>query len=428
MAPRFANIFTSLLAAAGAINAAPTTASERPQGLQTLGVFVSNQDATDVVPNSYIVVYNNTFDDDAISAHQLAISSLVKKRNLGKRSLSGKLLSTNVRTVSMSGWRAMSLEGDDLMMSEINAADEVAYVEADTYVKAQAVQTQTNAPTGLVRLSHAQTSGNSTSAGYVFDSSAGQGITAFVVDTGILTTHEEFEGRATFGANFVNSVDTDENGHGSHVAGTIGGATFGVAKKINLVAVKVLDASGGGTNSGVLDGLNFVATNATAANLAGKAVMNMSLGGSKSKAINAAVEAIAKAGVVPVVAAGNENQDAANVSPASAASAITVGAIDQTNDQKASFSNFGADVDIFGPGVNVQSVGIKSNTATNILSGTSMATPHVAGLAAYLMALEGLTSVSGVTSRIQSLATKTGASVSLNTANTTNLIANNGQL
>lgn len=156
------------------------------------------------------------------------------------------------------------------------------------------------------------------------------------------------------------------------MSGTIAGATFGVAKKANLIGVKVLGADGGGSNAGVLAGLQFVADDAAAQGRAGKAVMNMSLGGPKSKAINSAVEAIAKAGVVPVVAAGNEAQDAANDSPASAPNAITVGAIDQTDDTIASFSNFGAGVDIFAPGVDVQSVGIKSNNDSEVLSGTSM--------------------------------------------------------
>lgn len=141
---------------------------------------------------------------------------------------------------------------------------------------------------------------------------------------------------------------------------------------MNLVAVKVLDADGAGTNSGVIAGLQFVATNATARGLSGKAVTNISIGGSKSTALNNAIAALTRAGVTVVCAAGNENVDAATTSPASAASAITVGAIDATSDAKASFSNFGAVVDIFAPGVKVQSVGITSNTATAVLSGTSM--------------------------------------------------------
>ncbi|KAI0126695.1 peptidase S8/S53 domain-containing protein [Xylariales sp. AK1849] len=429
MAPRFYTLFTALLAAtAPLVNAAAIEKVKVTAADQYLGLPISNPDVLNVVPNAYIVVYNKTVSDDAVSAHQLKITGAVKKRNLNKRGMSGKLLSTSVRTFAMSGWRAMALESDDLMMMEINSADEVAYVEADAYVSVSALKSQTNAPTGLVRLSRAKITGNSTAAGYVFDDSAGKGITAYVVDTGVLTTHDEFQGRATLEYNAVNTVNTDENGHGSHVCGTIGGATFGVAKNIKIIGVKVLDADGSGTNSGVIDGLNFVASDAKSKGLGGKAVMNMSLGGSKSTAVNAAVEAIASAGVVPVVAAGNENQDAANTSPASAPNAITVGAIDQTTDRKASFSNFGASVDIFGPGVNVQSVGITNDTATATLSGTSMASPHIAGLAAYIMSLENITSVTAVSNRIKALAGKTGASVLSNTQNTTNAIANNGNL
>ncbi|TPX15249.1 uncharacterized protein E0L32_004526 [Thyridium curvatum] len=404
---------------APAANAAPA----RDIKPSILGVPISNPNARNLIPNAYIVVYNKTFDDDAVKSFQSNIMATVAKRNIGKRGLDGRPLSTLATSFQLGGWRGMALEADDKMMVDIFNAPEVEYIEQDARVEVLAAQTQTNAPTGLVRLSHAAAGGN---GGYVFDDSAGQGITAFVVDTGIMTTHTEFGGRATMGANFVNNVDTDENGHGSHVAGTIGGKTFGVAKNVKLVGVKVLDAKGGGSNSGVIAGMNFVAQQAQSQRLAGKAVMNMSLGGSRSRAINEAINNIRAAGVVPVVAAGNENQDAANDSPASAPGAITVGAIDQRNDRKASFSNFGRLVDVFAPGVNVQSVGITSNTASKTLSGTSMASPHIAGLAAYLMALEGITDIDAVADRITQLAGGTGASVKGNTRGTTNLIANNG--
>lgn len=267
-----------------------------------LGLPISNPDALDIIPNRYIVVYNDTFDDDAVTSNIASFSAAVKKRNIGKRGLVGNMLSTEVHSLKMNKWRAMVLDADDLMINDIFNSDEVEYVEADTKVSSSVTIAQTNAPDGLIRLSHAAVGGDS----YRFDPSAGAGITAYVVDTGILTTHIEFEGRATFGANFVNTVDTDENGHGSHVAGTIGGATVGVAKSVNLVAVKVLDANGSGSNSGVLNGMQFVIDDVQAKGITGKAVMNMSLGGSFSAAINRAIQALQNAGVVSVVAAGNE--------------------------------------------------------------------------------------------------------------------------
>lgn len=344
----------------------------------------------------------------------------MRRRSLAKRTLKGKVLSNTMNTFSMMGWRGFALEVDDGMINDIASSSMVNFVEADTYVKNVALvsQSSTTAPSGLRRISHSEGLGS----GYVFDNSSGSGIVAYVVDTGIMLTHSEFAGRAVWGANFVNTNNTDENGHGSHVSGTIGGTTYGVAKSVSLVAVKVLDADGTGTNSGVISGLQFVAQNATTRGLSGKAVTNISIGGSKSTALNNAIAAVTRAGVTVVCAAGNENVDASNTSPASAASAITVGAIDATTDAKASFSNFGAVVDIWAPGVKVQSVGITSNTASTILSGTSMASPHVAGLAAYLMSLESLSNPAAVTARILQLAGTTGANVTGVRTGTTTLI------
>ncbi|KAL1846405.1 hypothetical protein Daus18300_014274 [Diaporthe australafricana] len=414
----------SLLAplALGAPAPAPAPLREPPLGL---GVPIMNADAKNIIPNKYVVVYNDTFDDDAVATHEAYWVETIAKRNIGKRSsIDNRMLSMTVHTFSIGSMRAMCLEADDASALEINGADEVSYIEADAYVHLNALVTQQNATTGLARLSSAQAGGST----YTFDDSAGQGITAFIVDTGIMEEHEEFEGRATFAFNSADNINTDANGHGSHVAGTIGGKTFGVAKKATLIGVKVLDAQGAGTNSGVIAGMNFVAQTARTNGLSGKSVMNMSLGGGRSNAVNQAINALRNAGVVPVVAAGNENVDAQNDSPASAAGAITVGAIDQTTDRRASFSNFGQFVDVFAPGVDVESVGIQTTTSTETLSGTSMASPHVAGLAAYLMAKENITNIDAVAARITSLAGGTQARVAGNVRGTTSLIANNGAI
>ncbi|KAF4615859.1 hypothetical protein G7Y89_g15257 [Cudoniella acicularis] len=275
------------------VQATPTQFHGAP--VSGIGVPVSNAEAANIISNRYIVVYHQNATDDAVQAHQASIMSALQKRSLAARSASGNLLSSTMDTFAMNGYRGMSLEAEDAMILQIANTDEVAYVEADTMVSHQSLVQQTNGETlGLQRISHADEGGDS----YVFDSSAGSGVTAFVVDTGIRTTHTEFGGRAVFGANFVNSNNTDENGHGSHVSGTIGGTTYGVAKNIKLVAVKVLDASGSGTNSAVISGLNFVAGNVTANNLAGKAVVNISIGGSFSSALNSAITALVNAGVV----------------------------------------------------------------------------------------------------------------------------------
>lgn len=219
-----------------------------------LGVPIKNFDVVDIIPNSYIVVYNDSCPDNMVAAHQAKWVKTLAQRNIGKRStVDGRDFSTQVQTFSIGTLRAMALDADDKSAIEINSADEVAYIEADAYMNINALVRQSPATTGLARLS----AGAAGATDYVFDDSAGQGIMAFIVDTGIMANHTEFEGRAVQGFNAVNNVDTDENGHGTHVSATIGGATFGVAKKVNLVGVKVLDAQGAGTNSRVLAGMNF---------------------------------------------------------------------------------------------------------------------------------------------------------------------------
>lgn len=206
----------------------------------------------------------------------------------------------------------------------------------------------------------------------------GTGVTAFVIDTGILNTHNDLGGRASSGYDFVDNDNdaTDCNGHGTHVAGTIGGGTYGVAKNVNLVGVRVLNCSGSGSNSGVIAGINWVKNNAS-----GPAVANMSLGGGASQATDDAVNAAVAAGISFVVAAGNDNSNACNYSPARAANAVTVGST-SSNDARSSFSNYGTCLDIYAPGSSITSTWHTSNSATNTISGTSMASPHVAGVAA----------------------------------------------
>lgn len=300
--------FTYLFFLLGLAIAAPRGTSS---GLNKPPLPIVNAKATNIIPNRYIVVYKNTFNSSAIDAKEAFLSAAVQKRNVGKRSAtSGKPFSTTIHSVAMNNWRATILDAEDDMIHSLSQSDEVDWIEADTKVSTSAAVAQTNSPPGLNRISHAKAGASN----YVFDDSAGAGITAYVVDTGIRVTHTEFEGRATFGANFNNDVMTDENGHGSHVAGTIGGATFGVAKKVNLIAVRVLGADGGGQNSDVLKGMQFVVDDSKKRGIGGKAVMNMSLGGGFSKAINSAIDAIVAAGVVPVVAAGNENVSHRNTS------------------------------------------------------------------------------------------------------------------
>lgn len=272
---------------------------------------------------------------------------------------------------------AGSLTQEELTKLQNNP--DVAFIEQDAQITIQA--TQDDAPWGLARLSNKEP-GSTT---YTYDDSAGEGTCAYIVDTGIDAEHEEFEGRAQFVENFTQDPDGDGQGHGTHCAGTIGSKTYGVAKKTTLFGVKVLDDSGSGTNADVIAGMEFVVGDAPErAECEKGTVVNMSLGGTFSQAVNDAAAAIVDAGIFLAVAAGNEASDAQNSSPASEPKACTVGASDDA-DQIAEFSNFGSVVDVFGPGVDILST--VPGGSSEELSGTSMASPHVAGLAAYFIGL-----------------------------------------
>ncbi|GHH18414.1 S8 family peptidase [Streptomyces lanatus] len=254
----------------------------------------------------------------------------------------------------------------------------VASVEQNQRVQL-ADTTQTSAPWGLDRIDQAALPLSGT---YTYPDSAGSGVTAYVIDTGVRITHQQISGRASYGYDAVDGDTTasDGNGHGTHVATTIAGSTYGVAKKANIVAVRVLDNSGSGTTAGVIAGIDWVTDNHS-----GPSVANMSLGGGASTSLDTAVANSIASGVTYAVAAGNSSANASSYSPARVPTAITVGAT-TSSDARASYSNYGSVLDIFAPGSSITAGWNTSDTATNTISGTSMATPHVAGAAAVYLA------------------------------------------
>ncbi|MGW1198412.1 S8 family serine peptidase [Streptomyces sp. NPDC002536] len=240
--------------------------------------------------------------------------------------------------------------------------------------------TQENPPSwGLDRIDQADTKGDGK---YTYPDSAGEGVTAYVIDTGVRISHKDFGGRASYGFNAIDNNDNadDGNGHGTHVAGTIAGTEHGVAKKAKIVAVRVLDAQGSGSTEQVVAGIDWVTKNHK-----GPSVANMSLGGGADEALDAAVSKAIASGVTFAVAAGNESTDAGNSSPARVKEAITV-ASSTKDDQQSDFSNFGSVVKLYAPGTDITSDWNDSDSGTKTISGTSMATPHVTGAAAVYLA------------------------------------------
>ncbi|KAI0388026.1 oryzin precursor [Hypomontagnella monticulosa] len=359
---------------------------------------------------------------EAIPGKWIAVLKPKTSSNVAINSVTNLLNgATPEHTYKIGNFHGYSISASDDVINSIANLDEIDYIEPDYKVSINSLTSQSAAPWGLARISSREP-GNTE---YKYDESAGEGTYAYIIDTGIFVDHPEFGGRATFGANFVtgNTNNTDENGHGTHVAGTTGSETYGVAKKTNLIGVKVLGADGSGAISQVIAGLQWVVDDATSKGRIGKAVGNISLGALRllSSSVNTAAAAAVEAGLFLAVAAGNGNLDAALYSPASEPTVCTVGAT-SSDDKRAPFSNYGSLVDVFAPGVDIISTWNNGSVAT--ISGTSMATPHITGLGAYLLALEGPRDPIALCERMQDLATP---DVVVDSLSTHNLLAYNGQ-
>lgn len=346
----------------------------------TTNSVLSSSEAKGIIKNQYIVILNK----DVGSSNEFA-QGIAKQHG-------GKVLQTYDAVLKGFAIYLPDVAGT-AFVEAMKKNPKVVSVENDTIMKIDAT-TQSNPDWGLDRIDQRNLPLDSAYS-YL---QTGSGTTAYIVDTGILSTHQQFSGRVLSGYTAISDGNgtSDCHGHGTHVAGTVGGSTYGVAKNVSLVPIRILGCDGSGASSNVIAGLDWILKN-------GKkpAVVNMSLGGEANTSLDSAVENLFNNGYVIVVAAGNSNTDACSTSPARVSKAITVAATDST-DARASYSNYGSCVDIFAPGSQINSSWIGSNTATKVLNGTSMATPHVAGV---------------VTEMVQSTPTATPQTISTNLLN-----------
>ncbi|TQL69573.1 peptidase inhibitor I9 [Nocardioides albertanoniae] len=342
--------------------AASAIAFTVPAGAADSQAPLRGENASTAIDGQYIVVMKKQGGSDVATTEAKSVRS-------DARSAGG-----DVRTVFDKAFNGFSATLDKDALAEVRSNPDVAYVQANHRYTTQGDQAD---PTwGLDRVDQAELP---LDKNYHYDQT-GKGVTAYIIDTGVATDHPEFEGRIGEGFDAVDgdTDPTDGNGHGTHVAGTVAGTTYGLAKEATIVPVRVLDDQGSGTTEGVVAGIEWVTENHTD----GPAVANMSLGGGADTALDQAVQASIADGVTYAVAAGNESADACGSSPAAVPEAITVGATDDA-DAAADFSNTGECLDIFAPGVDITSAW--NDGSTNTISGTSMATPHVAGAAALFL-------------------------------------------
>ncbi|MGK3627028.1 S8 family peptidase [Acinetobacter pittii] len=329
----------------------------------TTNSVLGSSEAKGIIKNQYIVILNK----DVGSSNEFA-QGIAKQHG-------GKVLQTYDAVLKGFAIYLPDVAGT-AFVEAMKKNPKVVSVENDTIMKVDAT-TQSNPDWGLDRIDQKNLPLDSAYS-YL---QTGSGTTAYIVDTGILSTHQQFSGRVLSGYTAISDGNgtSDCHGHGTHVAGTVGGSTYGVAKNVSLVPIRILGCDGSGASSNVIAGLDWILKN-------GKkpAVVNMSLGGEANASLDSAVENLFNNGYVMVVAAGNSNTDACSSSPARVSKAITVAATDST-DTRASYSNYGSCVDIFAPGSQINSSWIGSNTATKVLNGTSMATPHVVGVVAEML-------------------------------------------
>jgi len=333
-----------------------------------------NANAPGRIPDQYMVVLNKDVTIQERDIHVNEIRQRIRFRNMEiPESIINVFAIGNVIGYSAVLSRTTLIEELSNPLVRHIEADQVVHIVQDD----DPIETQTGATWGIDRIGQRNLP---LDGKYSYFSSGGYGVDAYVIDTGVYVNHSEFEGRAMFGVNYITGEsNNDLNGHGTHVSGTIGGRTYGVAKKVTIIGVKVLNGAGSGSWTGVISGVDWATNNFKRRGR--KAVANMSLGGGISPTVDEAVDASISAGITYAIAAGNSNANACNFSPARVRAALTVAAT-TSSDARATYSNYGVCVDVFAPGTSVTSAWIGSITATNTISGTSMAAPHVAGICA----------------------------------------------